>query len=175
MAFGETPEISATFSGVYSAMRFLYSSKLIASPSLVPGSCPREGAVALHELAVERAALHEQVGHAEGDGPDRCELEHEDVLGVRARTRAPGRQVDEDDLLAPRAPIDDAGEEHRVHLGGVVAPQDTTLLVEVVVDPGRLVHTVRGEEAVTAEAMQSRALGSIWLFASAPFTSFWQT
>jgi hypothetical protein len=69
------------------------------------------------------------------------------VLRVRRGASAPRAHVDDQHLLAARAPVDHAREQHRVHLRRVVAPeQEHVAAIEIVVAARRLVDAVGGEE-----------------------------
>ena len=67
-----------------------------------------EGTVLRHEVVIERVVAKQEVHHAVRDGeiPVRPHLKH--VRGELRAARAARADVDDDDLLATSAPIDDA-------------------------------------------------------------------
>ena len=99
------------------------------------------------ELLVHAAALDDEVG--DGVGQRQVALGHDadELVGPFRRGSAPRADVDEAHLgpLPPR--LQNPGEEHRVHLRHVVAPEDEHVSrLQVVVVPHGLVHPEAGEE-----------------------------
>ena len=101
--------------------------------------------VLLDPVLVEEAETHQFVGDAVGHREVRVGGEEVDLVGLFAGTCAPRGQVDEVDLLALETAVHDPREEHRMLLGGIVAPTDQHgAVVEIVMAAGRFVHAIGG-------------------------------
>jgi hypothetical protein len=107
-----------------------------------------EGAVLVHEVLVPGTALDELLVDAIGDRQVALRAELHVVIGELRGAGIARAQVDQDHLFTARPPVDEAGEEDRVHLGHVVSPQDKHVAgIQVIVASRGLVHPVGGEEA----------------------------
>ena len=114
----------------------------------VIGSGGFEVAVRFDESFVVAVVLEQQVGDPVGDRQIAVRLHFPVVLALIGGPRSPGGDIDQGYLLAPRAAIDHAREEYRMHLGRIVSPHDQHVtMVKVVIASGRLVNAVRGEKA----------------------------
>ena len=101
-----------------------------------------------YERLVVGPALQQEVRDAIGDGQVTLRVEGQIVVAVLRRSGATRTDIDERDLLATRAAVDDPRKEHRVHLGGIVAPHDEHIAgIQVLVAAGRFVDAVAADEA----------------------------
>ena len=107
-----------------------------------------EVAVPGDELLVPRLVVAQAVEDTERNGHVTVREHLQVLVGLQRGTRAARTDVDDLDGLAARAPIDHARPQHRMHLGGVVAPGDQYVAsVEVGITARGLVHAVGAYEA----------------------------
>ena len=106
-----------------------------------------EHRVLLDEGTVDLLVLDEQVQDSIGQREVAARTHLDVHVGVVRGRRAARRDVDDAHLGVPALVLEDPAEEHRVHLGHVVPPQDEVVSqFEVVVAPHGLVALELGHE-----------------------------
>ncbi len=122
--------------------------EVLAEERGAPFDLVSEGAVTLDKLPGRGVAFDEQGDDAVGDRHVALGLELHIAVGVGGRSGSTSAQIDQLHSLATAPSVDEAREQHWVHLSGVVSPEnDRVGVVEVVVAARWLVDTVGADES----------------------------